>query len=226
MNHNERHAGVSGRAGRGLRIGLTGGIACGKSELGRILAKEGAAVLDTDEVAHELIRSGTPVFKEVVDWFGPGVLGADGEIDRGVLGAKVFGDARARAALEAIVHPLVIRVLKGWLDDVTGAGRDAVALVPLLYEAGLEEGLWDAVICVAAPDEAVLKRLRQRGLGAEEARRRIAAQMPVEKKAREADYVVRNEGSLESLAEKTKEVWRRILEKERSHHDRPETRKT
>jgi dephospho-CoA kinase len=224
MEANDRHAAGAARGRRGLRIGLTGGIASGKSEVGRILEKEGAAVLDTDEVAHDLVRSGTPVFREVVEWFGQDIVGADGEIDRAVLGAKVFADPRARRALEAIVHPHVIRVLRGWLEDVTATGRDAVALVPLLFEVEVE-GPWDAVICVVAPEEAVLERLRRRGLSAEDARRRMSAQMPAQEKARRSDYVVSNEGSLDSLAGRTRELWKNILEKERNHHGRPETRK-
>lgn len=224
MSESDRHAGGPVRVRRGLRVGLTGGIASGKSEVGRVLEKEGAAVLDTDAVAHDLVRAGTPVYREVVEGFGEGILGADREIDRSVLGARVFADPRARRALEAIVHPHVIRVVEGWFEEVTATGRDAVALVPLLFEAGAER-LCDAVICVVAPETAVRERLRRRGLSDEDARRRVEAQLPAEEKARRSDYVVSNDGDLEALAEQTKELWKRILEKERTHHGRPETGK-
>ncbi len=202
------------RVKKGLAIGLTGGIACGKTEVGRLLEREGAEVCDADAVAHDLIRAGQPLFDRVVERFGPGIVGRDGEIDRQALGRIVFADAGERAALEKIVHPDVIGVLREWRDEVVGRGRHAVAVIPLLFEVGLD-ALWDATVCVTAPDGAVAERLKARGLTADEARSRIAAQMPVERKAEKADYVIRNEGTLKDLARETRNVWERLLKEEK-----------
>lgn len=204
-------------AERGLRVGLTGGFACGKSEVGRVLREQGAEVVDADDLAHEAMRAGTPVFEKVVARFGRGVVGRDGEIDRAAVGERVFAGSEERRALEALVHPEVIRRLEAWLDETSGRGRHAVAIVPLLYEAGLA-GRWDAVICVTAPEAAVLDRAAGRGLTAADARARIAAQMPVEEKARKADHVIRNNGTLDALKERAREVWSEILKKERRRH--------
>lgn len=199
-------------AGRGLAVGLTGGIGCGKSEVGRFLSELGAEVLDADEVARDVVRPGTEAFKRVVARFGRDVVDAQGSLDRAKLARIVFADAGQRAALEAIVHPEVIRTIRRWAGEVTEAGRDAVALIPLLYEANLAR-MWDAVICVVAPEEQVLKRLRARGMTEAEVRARMSAQMPVEEKAKRADYVLDNGGSLAELKRRTAETWNELMRK-------------
>lgn len=205
------------RGRRGLRVGLTGGFACGKSEVGRVLRELGAEVADADDLAHEAMRAGTPAFGKVVARFGRGIVGCDGEIDRAALGQRVFARAEERRALEALVHPEVIRRLEAWVEETAGRGRHAVAIVPLLHEAGLA-GRWDAVVCVTAPEAAVLDRAAGRGLSAAAARARIAAQLPVEEKAGKADYVIRNDGTLDALRQRAREVWAEILKKERMRH--------
>jgi len=202
---------------RGLAVGLTGGIACGKSTVAKILAGEGAAVRDSDEIAHEMIAKGGLAYEAVVARFGSKIVGDDGEIDRKTLGNIVFTDPVGRADLEKMIHPGVKTELGKWTREVTAGGRDAVAIVPLLYEVNVTD-LWDAVICVTAEDSQVLQRLFGRGLAEEEARRRIAAQMPVSEKAARADYVIENNGSLETLAEITKRIWKELLRKESSKH--------
>ena len=199
---------------KGLSIGLTGGIACGKSEAGRILEREGAQVRDADELAHELIRYGGPLFDKVVERFGAGIVGRDGEIDRQILGRRVFADAADRKALEALIHPEVIRVLREWIAGETRRGKNAVAIVPLLFEVGWTD-LWDAVVCVASSEEVVIERLKQRGLSEHEARARMSAQMPLEIKIRKANYVIQNDGTLDSLEKRTREVWQNIVREER-----------
>ena len=198
----------------GLAIGLTGGIACGKSEVGRILEREGARVRDADELAHELIREGGPLFDKVVERFGAGIVGHDGEIDRRILGRRVFSEAADRKILEALIHPEVIRVLRKWLVSETGHGKNAVAIVPLLFEVGWTDW-WDAVVCVASSEEVVIERLKQRGLSEDEARARISAQMPLEIKIKKANHVIQNDGTLDSLEKRTREVWRNIMREER-----------
>lgn len=199
---------------KGLSIGLTGGIACGKSEAGRILEGEGARVRDADTLAHEVIRRGGPLFDKVVERFGAEMVGPDGEIDRQILGRRIFADAAGRKALEALIHPEVIRSLREWIAGETRQGRNTVAIVPLLFEVGWTD-LWDAVVCVASTEAMVIERLRKRGLSESEARARISAQMPLETKIRKADYVIQNDGSLDSLEKRTREVWQNIVREER-----------
>lgn len=200
---------------RGLSIGLTGGIACGKSEVGRFLEGGGARVRDADDLAHELIRRGGSLHDKVVARFGRGIVGRDGEIDRQSLGRRVFRDAAERKELEAILHPDVIRILRGWVAGETRRGNNAVAIVPLLFEAEMTD-FWDAVICVASKEKVVIERLKQRGLSEDEARARIAAQMPVEEKMRRADYVIQNNETLKSLERQTREMWQIIVKEEKS----------
>ena len=200
-------------------VALTGGIACGKSVVARMLAARGAAVCDADDLAHDVIRAGRAQHRAIVRRFGRGVVGRDGEIDRQRLGRIVFAEERERRALERIVHPAVVRELRAWSARARRQGVEAVAVVPLLYEAGLADR-WDAVICVTAPTKTVLARLAKRGWSGNEARARIAAQMPVEQKANRADYVVRNGGTLRSTRNQVKQIWLQIREKKGSHHGR------
>lgn len=207
----------SSAAAEGVAVGVTGGIACGKSEVGRILEQEGAAVRDADLVAHELMAPGNPVYEAVVARFGKEILGEGGALDRVALGDRVFADETERQALNEIVHPEVRRILRDWVAEITGQGRPAVAIIPLLFEVG-ETTLWSAVLCVAASETVVMNRLEARGLNEEDARARIRAQMPLEEKIRRADYVIYNEGTLQNLRQETLRVWNRILNKEITHH--------
>ena len=195
-------------------IGLTGGIACGKSVVGRLLEKRGAAVLDTDAVAHELMRKGAPLYRRMVRRFGREIVAAGGEIDRRALGGRVFASARERRALEALAHPPVRTVVRRWLKAQARAGRPAVVLVPLLFEIGWMDP-WDVVVCVTARRRTALARLRGRGWSAAEARARLAAQWPVAEKARRADLVIRNNGSLDELKQKVRALWKTINQEER-----------
>lgn len=212
----------SARAGRKPRetsaprvIGLTGGLACGKSEVGRRLARAGADVLDTDEVTRDLQKPGRPVFRAIVRRFGRGVLTPEGELDRRALARRVFENPRARRALEALVHPAVFEAVGKWLRG--RKGRPAVVIVPLLYETGRTKE-WDAVICVTSPKPAAMARLKARGWTAAEARARWAAQMPPAEKARRADVVIRNNGSLADLGRNVRALWKRMMREEPCDH--------
>ncbi len=185
-----------------ILLGLTGGIACGKSETGRILSKEGFAVLDTDLLAHDMMKAGTPVFERVVEHFGKIILRADGEMDRIKLGNLVFADSAARETLNGLVHPAVIQAAEQWKTEQHG---DAAILVPLLFEAGWTEG-WDAIVCVSADEENVFQWLEKRGLSEDEARKRIAAQMPLAEKEAKADFIIRNNETLDALQKETLKV--------------------
>jgi dephospho-CoA kinase len=186
-------------------LGITGGIACGKTETGRFLSAEGFKVLDSDFLAHELMDKGRPVYEKVVEYFGEVILAEGGEIDRAKLGKRVFADPQAREALNRLVHPAVIEASQEWIKDCRDAEEDAAVLVPLLFEAGWTEG-WDAVVCVTAPDEQVFQRLEDRGLTKEEAVSRIEAQMPLAEKASRAGFVIQNDGTLETLCSRIKNL--------------------
>ncbi|WP_327676260.1 dephospho-CoA kinase [Kitasatospora sp. NBC_00458] len=189
-----------------LKIGLTGGIGAGKSEVSRLLAAHGAVIVDSDVIAREVVAPGTDGLKAVVAEFGEGVLTADGALDRPALGAVVFADPARLQALNAIVHPLV-RARSAELE--AAAAPDAVVVhdVPLLAENGLAP-LYDLVIVVDAADEVRIDRLvRVRGMAEAEARARMAAQASRADRLAIADVVIDNGGPLEALAPRVAEVW-------------------
>jgi len=202
---------------RSLTVGITGGIGCGKTEVGRILQTIGVSVMDADDVARQLMEPGSDVYAAVVREFGKGVLLADGRIDRGRLANVVFADAARLARLNAIVHPPVRQAWRRWVAEQRERGHDAAVIIPLLFEIG-ETRLWDAVICVSCPPELVLRRLAARGMSESEVRRRMAAQMPLEEKRRRADYVLENDGTLEKLKSETISLWRRIKQERSGSH--------
>ncbi len=189
-----------------LILGVTGGIACGKSEAGRILVELGFDVCDADWVAHGLMKKGTPVFRKLVDFFGGLILSDDGEISRPILGGIVFDNPAQRDALNQFVHPVVREALAGWINGRRQQGRLGAVLVPLLFESGMDSLDLDAVLCVSCPEELVFQRLKKRGLNRADAERRISAQMPLSEKERRADFTVPNAGTLQELKEAIKEA--------------------
>ncbi|AUY52221.1 dephospho-CoA kinase [Streptomyces sp. CB01881] len=192
-----------------LKIGLTGGIGAGKSEVSRLFAAHGAVLVDSDVIAREVVAPGTDGLKAVVAEFGPQVLQADGSLDRPALGAVVFADPERLKALNAIVHPLV-RARSAELE--AAAAPDAVVVhdVPLLTENGLAP-LFDLVVVVDASDEVRIGRLvRLRGMAEEEARARMAAQATRADRLALADLVIDNSGPLEELAPRVAEVWEQL----------------
>jgi dephospho-CoA kinase len=184
-------------------VGLTGGIATGKSTFARALLALGVPVIDADRLAREAVARSTPALQAVAAAFGAEVLGPDGELDRKRMAARVFADPAARGRLEAIVHPAVRARMEAETDRLAAAGHElAFYDVPLLYEVGLDREL-AAVAVVWAPRPAQLERLRARdGLSAAEAEARLAAQLPVDEKAARADFVVVNDGPPELLPAK------------------------
>ena len=189
-----------------LKVGLTGGIGSGKSEVSRLLASYGAVVVDADAIAREVVAPGTPGLRQVVAEFGPDVLGPDGTLDRPRLGALVFADEGARRRLEAIVHPLVRQRSQELMDAAPG---DAVVVydVPLLVENDLGAG-FDVVVVVDAPEETRLARLlARRGMREDEARARIAAQAGRDQRLAAADVVLDNAGSLHDLGARVRALW-------------------
>ena len=190
---------------------MTGGIACGKSTVADFWRQWGAEVLDADHVAHALIAPGGECAEAVAREFGARVRAATGGIDRTALGAVVFADPAARERLNRLLHPAVIRRMRAWADGIRREGRIGVAVVPLLFEAGMEKE-WDAVVCVAADEKTMLERLAARGLSPAEAKARIASQWPVREKRTRADRVIENNGSLAELENACRAVWNDLVE--------------
>ena len=192
-----------------LRVGLTGGIGSGKSEVARRLAEHGAVLIDADVAARQVVEPGSPGLARIAAAFGDEVLRPDGSLNRERLGEIVFADPGLRAELNAIVHPLV----REWMQEAERAAvqtnGDAIVVhdVPLLAESRGKAG-FDAVIVVDVPPELQLERLvRLRGMPAEQARARMAAQASREQRLAVADIVIDNSGSLEDLDGRVDEVW-------------------
>lgn len=192
-------------------VGLTGGIASGKSAVARLLAARGIPVVDADQVARDVVAPGTEGLAEVVAAFGAEVLGADGALDRKRLGARVFGDAEARARLGAITHPRIAAESARRLAALAGTGAPyAVYEAALLVENGAYR-MFPLLVAVCAPEPARIARVRARdGLDEGEARARLGAQAPDADKRAVADFVVENDGSLAELEGKVAELDRAI----------------
>ena len=195
-----------------LRIAVTGGIACGKSRVGSILAAEGAAICDADDLAHQVMEPGQDVYYAIVRVFGRDILSKKEEIDRRRLSALVFPDHEKLLLLNSIVHPAVAGEWQAWLVGRQADSGIAAVIVPLLFEAGVNAG-WDAIVCVSASRHVQLRRLADRGIAADDANKRIAAQMAVDDKRILSDYVIHNDGTETMLREQTRRVVRSILGK-------------
>jgi dephospho-CoA kinase len=193
-----------------VRVGLTGGIASGKSAVSAILAELGAVVIDADLLAREVVARGTPGLAAVVEEFGPEVLTPDGDMDRAAVGALVFADPDARRRLEAIVHPLVHQ-RSAELEAAAPADAVVVHDIPLLAEVG-RAGSFDAVVVVDAPAELQVQRMvGDRGWTREEAESRIAAQATREQRLAIATHVVDNTGSLEGLRRQVEAIYDELV---------------
>jgi dephospho-CoA kinase len=192
-----------------VKVGLTGGIGAGKSEVSKRLAALGAVVVDADLIAREVVAPGTPGLAAVVAEFGPEILTAEGTLDRAKLGAIVFADADRLAALNAIVHPLVGR-RSAELEAAAGPGAVVVHDVPLLAENGLAP-FYDVVVVVDASDETRLHRLVEvRGMTETDARARMAAQATREARLAVADLVIDNDGPMKQLDAQVADVWQKL----------------
>jgi len=188
-----------------MRVGLTGGVASGKSTVAALLRELGAVVVDSDVLAREVVEPGTPGLAAVVEAFGPQVLTADGRLDRPALGAVVFGDEPARRRLEGILHPL-IRARGAELEAAAPAGTVVVHDIPLLVETG-QADRFDAVVVVDVPVETQVERMLQdRGMSREDALARIKAQASREERLAVATHVVENTGTREDLRDRVTEV--------------------
>jgi dephospho-CoA kinase len=192
-----------------LRVGLTGGIGSGKSEVSKRLAALGAVVVDADKAAREVVEPGTPGLARIAETFGPGVLRTDGALDRAKLAEIVFADEGARGRLNAIVHPLVHEHMRAAEAAAIQAGGDYAVIVhdvPLLAEGG-RGAEFDLVIVVDVSPEVQVERLAGRGLPEEQARARMATQATREQRLAIADIVIDNSGTLADLDRRVSEVW-------------------
>lgn len=180
-------------------FGLTGGIGMGKSATANLLAERGAPVIDTDQLAREIVEPGQPALEEISQAFGSSVIDSDGKLCRGALAQIVFSDPAARQKLESITHPRIRALwgkqVEGWREQNIAAG---CVVIPLLFETGAESA-FDATLCVACSRETQLKRLKARGWTEDQINRRIAAQFPIEKKIVLAKFVLWNEAGLDVL---------------------------
>jgi dephospho-CoA kinase len=192
------------------QIGLTGGIASGKSAVAECLAELGAVIIDSDVLAREVVQPGTPGLAAVADRFGPGVLAADGSLDRAALGAVVFADPQARADLEAIIHPAV-RARASALSAAAPADAVVVQVIPLLVEAGLVDAFDQVVVVDVDPDLQMERLQRRNGYSREEAAARVAAQAPRDVRLAQADVVIENNGTLTELVAKVDRFWAELM---------------
>jgi len=188
-----------------MRVGLTGGVASGKSTVSAMLAEAGAVVVDADALAREVVAPGTDGLAEVVAAFGPEVLTAAGEMDRAAVGALVFADQQARRRLEAVIHPRV-RERGAQLEAQAGADALVVHDIPLLVETG-QASSFAAVLVVDVPVETQVRRMVElRGMTEADARARVAAQATREERLAAATHVIDNTGTLDDLRERVAEV--------------------
>lgn len=181
-----------------LKVGLTGGIASGKSTVASLLRDRDCQVLEMDPLGHELLEPGQSAYDEVIREFGNGVLGPGDKVDRARLGAMVFSDAAKRERLNQILHPRILQVVRQWFSalDRPGGPDLAFAEAALIIEAGFQKELDKLIVCWARPDQQ-LARLMERGMPRDQATLRIAAQMPAEEKRALADEVIDCSGSFE-----------------------------
>lgn len=192
-------------------IGLTGGIATGKSTVARLLAEKGAAVIDADVLAREAVAKGTPASKQIAARF-PGVVGPDGELDRQALGARIFGNEGERTALNQIVHPEVQRLaFERLLEALEGPAPLVVYDVPLLFENRLESMFHGVLVVDAAPAVQRARLVARNGLSEAEAQARIDSQLPMAEKRARATWVVDNGGTLEATGRAVNALWPTLL---------------
>ncbi len=198
-----------------LNVGLTGGIASGKSTVARMLVEKGAVLIDFDELTREVEEPDRPEWREIVRHFGEAVLLPDRRIDRGKLGAIVFADPVKRRILNDIVHPAVFAEWHKRLTEIERRQPDAVVLsdIPLLIESGLEKTVDVVLLIYIPPDEQIRRLMARNGFSREEAERRISAQMPIAQKIPRADMVIRNEGSIEEAEREVERIWEELRRK-------------
>ena len=201
----------------GIIIGITGGIACGKTTVSELLAAKGAIPINADEIGHQLLKADSPVINELTEAFGEDILDISGDVSRKKLGAIVFADKAARARLNAILHPLIIKRSRARAKQIVTADPGAIVLLdaPLLIEAGAYDTV-NLIVVVTASSETQLQRTLERSraqgspLSENEVQARIDAQMPLAEKINYADVVIENDGTQAELRRQVDELWERL----------------
>jgi dephospho-CoA kinase len=195
-----------------LAVGLTGGIGSGKSAVASLLVRHGAVLIDADQVAREVVAAGGPAYQPLIDRFGPGIVAADGTIDRPALAAVAFADEESRLALNAITHPAIGVAMIQARDAHEGTDDIVVLAIPLLTAAHRETVKLHKVVVVDAPTDVALERLlSQRGFDRADAEARIRSQISREERAKEADYVLDNSGDRDALEKQVDALWAWLL---------------
>jgi len=197
-----------------LRVGLTGGIATGKSTVGAMFVELGCHLIESDQITHQLFEPGQAVHAAVVKQFGNRILALDGTIDRRILGDIIFRDPQARGKLNSLVHPAIIQRQQEWLKEMQAQDPHGIAIVDaaLMIEVGTYKN-YDKVIVVTSSSELQKERLRARSaLSDEEIESRIRSQMPNEEKIKYADFVIDNSGAIESTRVQVETVYRQLQE--------------
>ena len=203
---------------RGIIVGITGGIACGKTTVSELLAEKGAIPINADEIGHQLLKADSPVIDDLVNVFGREILEKSGDVSRKKLGAIVFEDKSAREQLNAILHPLIIQRSRSRARQLAVEDPSCVVLLdaPLLIEAGAYDSV-DLIVVVTASPETQLQRILERGhaqnrpLTVSEAQARIDSQMPISEKVKYADVVIENDETPEELYEKVDQLWDQLM---------------
>jgi len=200
-----------------LNVGLTGGIASGKSTVDAMFLARGAYLIDHDSLARRVVEKDRPAWKDIVSLFGADILFKDGSLNRVRLGEIVFSDESKRAELDRIVHPAVFRE---WMEAIERITRQAphgiiISDIPLLFEAGWQDAVDVIVLVYISRDEQIRRLTERNGYTRREAEDRLIAQMPIEDKVLRSDYIINNEGPLESTRENVDRVWDGLVEKER-----------
>ncbi len=199
---------------RGIIIGITGGIACGKTTVSDLLAEKGAIPINADEIGHQLLKSDSPILNKLTETFGPDILDESGDVSRKELGAIVFNDKAALEQLNSLMHPLIIERSRTQARKLVSENPSCVVLLdaPLLIEAGAYDSV-DLIIVVTSSRDIQIKRILERShsqnrpLTESEAQARIDSQMPVSEKVKYADIVIENNGTLETLQGQVDHLW-------------------
>ena len=200
------------QARRPLRIGLTGGVASGKSTVAAALRAHGAAVVDADTIARDVVRPDGPAYQGIVDAFGPSVVGPDGALDRTALAARIFADEGARRRLNALTHPHIRRRMADEAARLTASGPPVIVFdIPLLLDTtdGRDLALDGIVVVYADPETRVRRMIARDGFSDEEARRRLAAQVRLEDKVPRGNWIIDNSRSPEETRAQVDQLWRR-----------------
>jgi len=190
------------------KVGLTGGIATGKSSVAELWRAHGATVIDSDALAHAALEPGTATYRQVVAEFGQGILNANGTINRRTLGEIVFNDAARRQVLNAIIHPIV---RQQWTQAAAGVTGVCVVAIPLLFEVGAETE-FETVVVVGCSEQSQLTRLAAKGLTESQGRSRIQSQWPVQQKMDRGQFVIWNDGSRAVLHRQAEMIWSKLKE--------------